>query len=263
MMDYKEAQQRIIDAVHPRTLPLGVRFLKNGEVFPEKTKRPSEVLKKRITICQGITMARLYGWSVGLTKEDIVCVPAMIAWGMSAAENPKEELSGLFNTVGFAANSEIATSQADSILCPAKGEVTGILISPLVKTQQEPHTVVVYCNPAQAMRLIQGINYHLAGEVDGSFAGKVECVDTLYAAYRLDKPRVSIPGLGDRIFSMTQDDELVVAVPTKFLPQFVEGLTEAARKIGARYPVTFYQNFEPQFPPDYKELADRLGLFED
>ena len=45
--------------------------------------------------------------------------------------------------------------------------------------------------------------------------------------------------------------------------QFLEGLTEAAKKIGARYPVTFYQNFEPQFPPDYKELADRLGLFGD
>ncbi len=263
MMNYKEAQQGIIDAVRLRTLPLAVRFLKDDEGFPDKTRRPSEVLKKRVTVCQGVTMARVYGWSVGLKKDDIVCVPAMIAWGMSAAENPKEELSGLFETVGFAANSEIATSQTDSILCPANGEVAGILISPLGKTQQEAHTVVIYCNPAQAMRLIQGINYHLSGEIDGSFAGKVECVDTLYAAYRLGKPRVSIPGLGDRIFSMTQDDELVVAIPAKILPQLLEGLTEAANKIGARYPVTFYQNFEPEFPPAYQELADRLGLFGD
>ena len=62
---------------------------------------------------------------------------------------------------------------------------------------------------------------------------------------------------------MTQDEELVVAIPAKILPQLLEGLTEAANKIGARYPVTFYQNFEPEFPPAYQELADRLGLFGD
>ena len=58
-MDYKEAQQDIIDAVRPRTLPLAVRFLKDGEGFPEKTRRPSEVLKKRVTVCQGLSLIHI------------------------------------------------------------------------------------------------------------------------------------------------------------------------------------------------------------
>jgi uncharacterized protein (DUF169 family) len=263
MANYQEAQQIITEAIRPRTLPLAVKFLRAGEEFPDKTRRPRVVLNKRVTVCQGVTMARVYGWTVGLTREDVVCVPALLAWGMSGADDAQEELGGLFEAVGFAGNRKVAASQAGAMICPAEGEVAGILLSPLAKAQLEPDTVVVYCNPAQAMRLVQGICYLLEREVGGLFAGKVECVDTLYAAHRLQEPRVAIPGMGDRIFSMTQDDELAVALPAGMLPQLLKGLAEAARKIGARYPVTFYQNFEPQFPPAYQALAEKLGLFRD
>jgi uncharacterized protein (DUF169 family) len=263
MANYQEAQQIITEAIRPRTLPLAVKFLKAGEKFPDKTRRPRAVLNKRVTVCQGVTMARVYGWTVGLTREDIVCVPATIAWGMSGADSLKEELGGLFESVGFAGNRDIAASQAMAMICPEEGEVAGILLSPLAKAQLEPDTVVVYCNPAQAMRITQGICYLLEGEVGGVFGGKVECVDILYAAHKLQEPRVAIPGLGDRIFSMTQDDELAVALPAEMLPQLLRGLAEAAIKIGARYPVTFYQNFEPQFPPAYQKLAEKLGLLRD
>lgn len=263
MSEYKDAQDTIMDAIRPRTFPLAARFLREGEELPPKTRRPSQVLKKRVTVCQGVTMARVYGWNVGLMKEDIICVPALLAWGMSGAENVKEEITSLFVEVGFARNEEVAKSQAMSLNCPDEGEVAGILLSPLAKAQAEPHTVVVYCNPAQAMRLVQGLSYSTKGEVEGSFGGKVECVDTLYAAHRLEEPRVSIPGMGDRIFSMTQDDELAVSVPARLLDKLLDGLAEAAKKIGARYPVTFYQNFEPQFPPVYLEMGKRLGLLEE
>ena len=69
-----------------------------------------------------------------------------------------------------------------------------------------------------------------------------------------------IPGVGDRIFSMTQDDEMVVSLPASFLQGALIGLKEAARKIGARYPVTVYQNFTPEFPPPYKERAEKWGI---
>ena len=42
--------------------------------------------------------------------------------------------------------------------------------------------------------------------------------------------RVAIPGMGDRIFSMTQDDEMVVAFPGKFLAGLLVGLKEAGQK---------------------------------
>ncbi|MEJ5349091.1 MAG: DUF169 domain-containing protein [Desulfosoma sp.] len=271
MLDYAALQAMIQEALKPRSLPLAVFFLAEGDDFPEKTRRPRIFLKKRVTICQGITMARLYGWTVGLKKEDIICVPALLGWGMSGASNRDEEMKQLMQAVGFASNSEVAEVQRQAMTCVPEGAVHGILLTPLAKAPEEPHTVAVYCNPAQAMRLVQALTYcgHGGSEgqapcasVTGSFGGKVECLQTLYAPYALKAPRLAIPGMGDRIFSMTQDDELVVAFPGGLLPSVATGLKEAGKVIGARYPVTFYQNFEPEFPAPYKETAARLRLFD-
>ncbi len=263
MSEFLDAQKAIMDAIRAKTFPLAVYFLKQGEEFPAKTRRPSQILNKRVTVCQGITMARVYGWNVGLAKEDLVCVPALIAWGMSGAADAREEIKGLMAEVGFAKDESTAGAQAESLVCPKEGEIAGIGLMPLAKAAGQPHTVVIYCNPAQAMRVVQAITYSRGSKVSGGFGGKVECLESLFAAYKLDEPRLAIPGMGDRIFSMTQDDELVVALPGRLLNDLVVGLSEAAKKIGGRYPVTFYQNFEPQFPPMYYELGKKLGLFEE
>jgi hypothetical protein len=39
-----------------------------------------------------------------------------------------------------------------------------------------------------------------------------------------------------------------------------EGLRSAGKQIGARYPITFYQNFQPEFPKYYKKLGKEFGI---
>ena len=73
-IDYAQISEAIRDASRLKTLPLAVKFMKDPENFPEKTRRPAKDLNKRITICQAVSMARLYGWIIGLTKEDLICV---------------------------------------------------------------------------------------------------------------------------------------------------------------------------------------------
>ena len=89
----------------------------------------------------------------------------------------------------------------------------------------------------------------------------MECTEYLIAPYLTGKPRIAMPGMGDRIFSMTQDDEMVLSVPGSRLKSLYLGLLNAGKKIGARYPVTFYQNFQPEFPKPYQMLAKKLNLF--
>jgi uncharacterized protein (DUF169 family) len=88
----------------------------------------------------------------------------------------------------------------------------------------------------------------------------VECSEYLIAPFTLQVARVAIPGMGDRTFSMTPDDEMVFALPGKELSELAQGLRQAGNKIGARYPVTFYQHFQPEFPKPYKELGEKLGI---
>jgi len=259
--NYQEAAETIRNDLRLKTFPLAVKFLKDKADFPEKTRQPAAVLGKRVTICQGVTMARLYGWTVGLTREDLICVPAMIAFGFSGASDPVETLGKLFCEVEFVQDEQQGVAEAETMVRLANDECDAIVLAPLQKGLFEPDTIVLCGNPAQVMRLIQALAFQISQRITGNFGGKVECTEYLLAPYKTQAPRVAIPGMGDRIFSMTQDDEMVLALPGNMLGELVLGLKAAGKKIGARYPVTPYQNFEPEFPKPYKALAQELGLF--
>jgi uncharacterized protein (DUF169 family) len=259
-MDYKQAATFIRDDLRLKTLPMAVKFLQSKDQFPEKTRRPSTALGKKITICQAVTMARVYGWTVGVTKDDLICVPAMVTFGLTPAVNQPKVLGKLFCEVGFLKDEAAAQAETGSMQYLAKGEYEGILLAPLERATFEPDTVVLYGNPAQVMRLIQGWVYNQGQRLGGNFGGKVECAEYLIAPFKSQTPRIAIPGNGDRIFSMTQDDEMVFGLPASGLEPLIEGLKEAGKKIGARYPITFYQNYQPEFPKPYKVAGEELGV---
>lgn len=79
----------------------------------------------------------------------------------------------------------------------------------------DPDSVLLYGNPAQIMRFAQAIVHAQGQRIAGNFGGKVECTEYLIAPFKTGSPRIAIPGLGDRIFSMTQDDELILSIPER------------------------------------------------
>jgi uncharacterized protein (DUF169 family) len=260
-MNQVEAAEFIRNDLRLKTLPLATKFLKSKQEFPEKTRRPSEAMGKRVTICQAVTMARLYGWTVGLAKEDMICVPAMISFGFTKSSDQVETMGRVFCDVSFAPDRESARKETESMTFLKSGEYQALVMAPLAKGLFDPDTISIYCNPAQAMRLVQAWVYQDGGRIPGNFGGKVECTEYLIAAFKSGAPRLAIPGMGDRIFSMTQDDEMVFTLPGKGLTSLVQGLKDAGKRIGARYPVTFYQNFQPEFPKPYKVIAEDLDIF--
>jgi len=260
-VDYAQIAEAIREAARLKTLPLAVKFMKRPEDFPEKTRRPARDLGKRVTICQAVSMARIYGWTVGLTKEDLICVPAMIAFGFSGAENSGGTLGELFCEVGFHPEAGAAADEAGGLFKLENDEYPAILIAPLSKGRVEPDTVVFYGNPAQVVRLSQAVVHACGKRISGSFGGKVECTEYLVAPFKTLAPRIAIPGLGDRIFSVTQDDELVLSIPGKLLVPMYRSLNVVGKQVGLRYPVPSYLNYQPEFPPIYKEMAEKLKLF--
>ena len=259
-VNFKEMSDFISDGLRLKTLPVAVKFLKDESGFPEKTRRPSVVLQKRVTICQAVTMARVYRWTVGLTREDLICVPAMIAFGFSGSDDPQGSLAGLFCEVNFHDDEGRARGEVSSMNFLENDKWKAIVLAPLAKGLYEPDSVAIYGNPAQVMRMIQAWSYRKGKRLSGTFGGKVECSEYLIAPFTSQTAKVAIPGMGDRMFSMTQDDEMVFGLPGKELQELAQGLREAGNKIGARYPVTFYQNFQPEFPKPYKVLGEELGI---
>jgi uncharacterized protein (DUF169 family) len=261
-MDYRDAANQLKGDLRLRTEPLGISFCADAADLPEKTRRPSRVFGKKVTICQGVTMARLYGWPVGLAKDDLICVPGMLAFGFAPAADPGLELGQLFCEVGFHADMGPALQEVEALPRFSPGEIGALYLAPLDRLALDPQVVAVYGNPAQIMRLIQAAAFSVGQRVTGDFGGKVECSTYLIGPHRRDKVLVTIPGMGDRIFSMTQDDELVISFPCRYLGPLLAGLKESGRKIGARYPVTVYQNFSPEFPPPYQERARKWGIID-
>ena len=261
MENYEGIANLIRDELRLRGFPIAVKYLKGRDDFPEKTRQPSIDLKKRITICQAVTMARIYGWTVGLTKEDLICVPAMIAFGFSDSKNPADNLAGLLCDIDLAKNPDTAQKELSSMSVSSSEPSRAILLAPLAKGIMEPDVIVIYGNPAQVMRMVQSLVYSSGSRISGNFGGKIECTEYLLSPYLEQKPKIAIPGNGDRIFSMTQDDEMALSIPNSFLSDLCDGLKKAGRSIGARYPVTFYQNFQPKFPPQHMKLGKELNLF--
>jgi len=243
-----------------KTLPVAVKFLKSKTDFPDKARRPLETLGKRVAICQGVTMARNYGWTIGLAREDVICVPAAIVFGFSDSLDPCASLADLFCEITFSKNAELARKEAASMSRFDKGEIEAIVLAPLEKASFEPDTVLIYGNSAQSMRLTQAWSYMTGERVPGHFGGKVECDEYLIAPFKTQSPRVVIPGNGERIFAGVQDDEVVFAFPGQFVGELTVALKEAGKAMGARYPVTPYQNFQPDFPKAHKEMGKKLGI---
>jgi uncharacterized protein (DUF169 family) len=258
--NYSEAAEFIRNNLRLKTFPVAVKFLKDEKEFPEKTRRPAQTLGKRVAICQAVTMARLYGWTVGLTKDDLVCVPAALAFGMSATTDAAASMVKLFCEGNYLKDPEAAGKETASIQKLKKGEYPAILIAPLQRAVFEPDTIVFYGNPAQVMRMIQAWTFHKGERVKGHFGGKIECSEYLIAPFKEQAPRVAVPGMGDRVFSLTQDDEMIFALPGRFLSELLVGLREAGNKVGAQYPVPFFLNFQPEFPPAFKAIGKDIGL---
>ncbi len=255
-----EQSQFIYNNLRLKTFPVGVKFLKEKDALPEKARRPAIFLKKRITMCQAMTMARTYGWQMGMTLEDLICSLSALAFGLTDSPEPSKEMAKAFFTSNYKSSFEKTASEVDQMCFLDNGKYEALLISPLHKIPLPPDTIVLYGNPAQVSRLVQAATFDMEEKIGGIFGGKVECPEYLIRPMISDKPRVVLPGPGDRVFSMTADDEMILALPYSFLESLITGLKEAGNKIGARYPITFYQNFQPEFPRHYQELATKLGL---
>lgn len=257
----QEAGEFVYNDLRLKTFPVAVKFLASKADFPEKTRQPSVALGKRIAICQAMTMARNYGWPIGLAREDVICTPAAIVFGFSDATEPMDAVAELFCEIAFSRDAGVAHKETAAMHSFAKGEIEAMVLAPYRKAAFDADTVVIYANAAQVMRLTQAWSYVTGERVAGSFGGKVECDEYLIGPFKGQTPRVVIPGNGERIFAGTQDDEIAFALPGAAMSGLAQGLQKVGRAIGARYPVPPYQNFQPDFPEAHKRLGKTLGIF--
>ena len=72
-MNPTSLNQAIEKHIRPNTFPLGIKMLKREEDIPEKAKRPGRDMHFDSALCQGMGIARHYGWTIAVSRKDISC----------------------------------------------------------------------------------------------------------------------------------------------------------------------------------------------
>ena len=257
MPDWIEAAQALNKFIRPLTFPVAVKLVKSVADFPEKTRRPLKEMGFKTNICVGLTLTRKYGWTVGMTAEDNACPIATYTYGWSESEPQIENaLMEFMKVMNYVANDKAAetTMKAVASVKLNKGAYAGVVFSPLERTKIEPDLVMVFCNAAQAMRLVHGATQKTGISVQSLFSGRGgTCTEGILQTFKTGEPKVVLPGNGDRVWAMVQDDELAFTIPVSLLDSVIRGL-EATHERGIRYPIPVDVRHEPTFPGQLKEV---------
>ena len=254
-----EAAQSVYERLRLKTFPVSATFLSDQAQVPPDS-RPTAFMGKKISICQAVSLARFYGMTVGMTREDVVCSPAAVVFGLTDIPDPRRSVARLWQEAELSRGSEQAEREAACLSWLKRGEIEAVVLAPARAAEVAPHNILLYGNAHQMALLCAAWSYATGERVGGNFGGKVECADYLIAPFKSGKPEVVIPGVGERIFAGTQDDELVFALPAAALPDLAGALAEVGKAIGVGYPLPPYQFFEPSLPAPHRRLAEEAGI---
>jgi len=254
MIDVKTADHELQTYIRPQTFPVAIRMLRPDEPIPDRARRPARDFKKLSMNCQVIDMARRYGWTLVLTREDSICSLGIAALGF---EKPTHLHNSGTLCEGMYTESKEAGQRSEAAIDRFKeGEFGALLVAPLDRASFEPDLVCVYANPAQVMRLTQAALWKRGGKLASAFGGRVVCADIIVTTMRTDRPQVILPCSGDRIFGQTQDHEMAFTIPWLQMEDIIEGL-RGTHAGGIRYPITQFMEYEAKLPPRYME-ANRV-----
>ena len=251
---YHEMGRKIEEYIRPSTFPLAVKTINSEAEIRPGYKRPSTHLHVQNLVCQDFKMARSYGWTMAVTEKDINCRIARAIYGWDPVTEETVKWMNLFS-VGLYAKDEETSEKLVKHFYRLNNRFQGLVISPLARSKVVPDLVLIYCLPAQAMRLIQSYLYCEGGVLEFTAAGRVgSCHEGVAKTLLTGKPQLVMLGNGDRIWGGAQDSEVMFSCPGSKLAMLVEGL-EATHAAGLRYPIPTYMNYSPGFQESFEEEA--------
>lgn len=227
-MDSKQLNDALNYYVRPQTFPLALKLCRSESELPERVRMPVRDLGYQVTICQGIGIGRRYGWTLAIGKDDQCCVGGALAMGF-LSEAPAGMTADPERTLDF-------------------GKYSHLLIAPIHSATFQPDVVVIYGNPAQAMRLVQSASPGLGQAVSSVAASGMDCGDVVARTTICDECQFILPSGGDRVYGSTQDHEVIFTMPLSKAEAVVQGL-ENTHKAGFRYPVLTDLRYRPELPP--------------
>lgn len=241
MENWMDIGKSLEEILRLQTYPIAVKFVKDKSEFPERTRRPEQ----KIAICQALSLCRKYGWTMGITEEDSGCPGASLTYGWTTPVDPSQ-LAQFFHFAGYASDETGAQRIVENLDRIESGKFGGVVVSPLTRTKIVPDVILVYGNPAQVMRLLQGTMNKEGNKLKSELTGiMASCTAGIIRTFNTGECQLVVPGNGDRVFAGTQDDELLFTIPPEKAEAIIDGMKQQRF---AKYPIPVTLQIPPPFP---------------
>ena len=219
-----------------RTTPIGMKLFEHREDMEAipRIRRPDSIH----TTDQIVGQAARNGWTVGITAEDLVGAQCSTVIGL----HPRSEawLSGDRMAGVWYENQEEASAHQQAMDVVPFGTYQAMAVSPLASGRLHPPDIcLIYATPAQMILFINGLQWTGYRKLEWGCVGESSCADSWGRALATGEPSLSIPCFAERRYGGVMEDELLMALPPKFLPKTIAGL-EALSRNGLRYPIAPY-----------------------
>lgn len=243
--------------VRPQTNPIVIKMLKSEDDVPEKALRPTKDFKHRVAICQAFALARRWGLSMAILKDDNYCPFAAINFGWY--KPPKFYLEGNVALGYYAKDLEAGAKLEAGVFRFEPGQYAGLAVAPLASANFEPDMTAIYGNSVQMMRLVNAYLWNKGGRLDNSVTARAACTEVVPKTILTGECGVVIPCYGEREWAMAGDDELIFVAPTNRLSDITEGL-EGSHKYGAILIARVNLSWEAGMFEPYDKLSEMLGI---
>ena len=141
--------------------------------------------------------------------------------------------------VWFSTQEDSAAHQQAMDVVPY-GHYQAIAVSPLVSGRLNPPDIcLIYATPAQMILLVNGLQWSGYKKMQWGSVGESACADSWGRAKITGEPSLSIPCYAERRYGGVLEDELLMALPPRYLPNALEGLARLAKN-GLYYPIPQY-----------------------
>ena len=249
MAEWAAASQELEKLLRLRTAPVGLQLLKSKDDLTNiKCRRPDTMM----TLCQLITQSRTAGATVGFTVTDLTPLCATV---VGLRDSVPDWYLLTIGEVWFKNKEEALDKYTHENWPRIANRFEAAVLSPLASGRIEPDMIILYGNPAQVTRIVNGLQWEHYEKMELTCCGESACSDSIGKCWETGKPSIGIPCFGERRFGYAQDDELMVCLPPDSIETLITGL-KALDKTGIRYPIAFagaQMDPRPGFPPSYRD----------
>jgi uncharacterized protein (DUF169 family) len=263
MNNFKEYNNKLEKFLKLRTKPISIKFVENTlDEMDLPILRPVKNFHKKFTFCQMIAASRYYGYIIGSSIEDMACPGEIIIFGF--AEPPEYYLDGSLSYGLYTKNKEDGKKLDNSLQKLPVGKYKGIITMPLDLTSIEPDLILIYGTPGQMVNLVTASVYNNGEKITLAASGKAGSDTAVAEVMMTKKPRLALPGLGDRILGHVEDNEMLFVVPSKDIESIINAIEEQSKTNFIVYPANpniFYKadfSILPVIGPFYAEFLKSI-----